>query len=195
LKFELHKLPFEMDALEPYISRNTLQIHHSKYHQVYITNLNNLICGTKYKNLDLESIIKIADGQVFNNAAQAWNHEFYFEGLKPGSNNSSIGSFSSVIENSFGSVTFFKNTFTKAAVSLFGSGWVWLVLNSQGTMEIVQESKAGNPMRYGLKPLLSCDLWEHAYFLDYNNRRSDYLKAFWKLVNWEVVEKRYNEAL
>jgi Fe-Mn family superoxide dismutase len=192
MKFELSELPYDLNALEPYISRMNLELHHEKHNQTYITNLNSRINGTKFKNLDLETIIKVADGPVFNDAAQVWNHIFYFEGLKPG-NNTLKGPFADVIKRNFGSVSFFKNSFIKAALSLFGAGWVWLVLNPKGLMEIIQKSNAGNPLRIGLIPLLTCDLWEHAYYLDYQDKRKDYLEAFWKLINWEMIEKRYNK--
>ena len=195
MKFELSQLPFEMNALEPYISEKTLDFHYHKHHQAYITNLNILISGTKFENTDLETIIKVAEGPVFNNAAQSWNHRFYFEGLGPGDQYNLKGSFENVINGSFGSVSFFKATFIKAAVSLFGAGWIWLVLNPNGSMEINQEKNAGNPLRKGLIPLLACDVWEHAYNLDYQNRRSDYVESFWKLINWEQIENRYNDAI
>lgn len=194
MKFELPQLPFEMNALEPYISKKTLEFHHGKHHQAYVTNLNSLIIGTKFENTDLETIIKVGEGPIFNNAAQAWNHTFYFEGLRPGNKYSLKGPFVDVINDNFGSVSFFKDTFIKAAASLFGSGWVWLFLNPKGSLEIIQERNAGNPLRRGLIPLLTCDVWEHAYYLDYQNRRSDYVESFWKLINWELIEKRYNVA-
>ncbi len=194
MKFELPPLPYEKNVLEPYISVKTLEFHHGKHHQVYITNLNNLIQGTKFENADLETIIKIGEGPIFNNAAQIWNHTFYFEGLKPRNNNVLKSPFTEALNESFGSATFLKDTFINHAVSLFGSGWIWLVWNPKGSMEIIQESNAGNPLRRGLIPLLTCDVWEHAYYLDYQNRRHDYLQAFWKLVNWELIEKRYNEC-
>jgi Fe-Mn family superoxide dismutase len=195
MKFGLPKLPFEINALEPYISAKTLMFHHEKYHQEYIIHLNKLITGTKFENKDFETIIKVADGPIFNNAALAWNHSFYFSGLMPGNNHILKGPFSGVIKRNFGSVRFFRETFARSAFSLLGAGWIWLVLNARGSMEIIHESNAGNPLRRGLIPLLTCDVWEHAYYLDYQNRRSDYLEAFWKLVNWELIEKRYNEAM
>lgn len=194
MKIELPQLPFEMNALEPYISRKTLAYHHEKHYHPYITILNNLIQGTKFENEDPEIIIKIAEGPIYNNAALVWNHAFYFYGLKPGNNNVLKGPFANVIKKNFGSVKFFKEVFNRSAISLLGSGWVWLVLNPEGSMELILESNAGNPLRRGLIPLLTCDLWEHAYYLDYQNRRSDYVEAFWKLINWELIEKRYNEA-
>jgi superoxide dismutase, Fe-Mn family len=193
MRFELPDLPYELDALEPYISKKTLEFHRGKYHQTCLSNLNNLIQKTKYKSLDLETIIKVSDGPVFNYASQVWNHTFYFECLQPGDNNPVKGPFAEVIKRNFGTFSFFKNTFARAAESLFGAGWVWLVLNPSGSMEIIQKSNAGNPLRIGLNPLLTCDVWEHAYYLDYQNSRQDYLKAFWKLISWEIIEKRYSE--
>jgi superoxide dismutase, Fe-Mn family len=195
MKFALPQLPYEIDELEPLISVKTLDFHYWKHQQGYITNLNLLIAGTKFANTDLETIIKLADGPIFNNAALAWNHKFYFESLKPGENHIPKGPFLDVVKSSFGSVAFFKKTFIKAAVSLFGSGWVWLVLNPKGALEIIQESNASNPLRRGLIPLLACDMWEHAYYLDYQNRRNDYVEAFWKLINWNIIEKRNNDAI
>jgi superoxide dismutase, Fe-Mn family len=195
MRFELPDLPYEFNALEPYISKKTLEFHHGKHYQAYLTNLNKLIHGTRFKNLDLETIIKVADGPVFNNASQVWNHRFYFESLRNGNNNSIKGPFADVIKRDFGSISFFKSTFAKAAVSLFGAGWVWLVLNQKGAMEIMQKSNAGNPLRIGLIPLMTCDVWEHAYYLDYQNRCDDYINAFWKLVNWDVVENRYSREV
>jgi Fe-Mn family superoxide dismutase len=194
MKFALPKLPFEINALEPYISGKTLMYHHEKLHHVYVENLNNLVAGTKFENKDLETIIMVAEGPIFNNAALAWNHTFYFSGLKPGNNHILKGPFAGVVKRNFGSVRFFKEMFIRSALSLLGAGWIWLVWNSKGSMEIIQESNAGNPLRRGLIPLLTCDVWEHAYYLDYQNRRSDYLEAFWRLINWELIEKRYEEA-
>ena len=194
MKFQLPQLPFGLNALEPYISRKTLELHHGKHHQVYVTNLNSLITATKFGKKDLESIIKVADGPIFNNAAQVWNHTFYFAGLKPGNNHLHEGPLLHIVNENFGSVTFLKDTFIKSALSVFGSGWVWLVWNPIGSLEIIKESNAGNPLRRGLIPILNCDVWEHAYYLDYQNRHHDYLEAFWKLINWELIEKRYNDA-
>jgi Fe-Mn family superoxide dismutase len=194
MKFELQQLPYGMNALEPYISGKTLEIHYGKHYQAYVTNLNNLIKGTKYEKTDLETIIKVAEGPIFNNAAQAWNHLFYFTTFDQGNDHVLNGPFLDVINGSFGSVTFFKDTLVKSVVSLFGSGWVWLVWNPNGSMEIIKETNAGNPLRRGLIPLLTCDVWEHAYYLDYQNRRAGYAEAFWKLINWELIEKRYDDA-
>ncbi len=195
MRFELSELPFGLNELEPLMSGKSLEFHHNLYQNTYLANLNNLIRGTKFKNLDLETIIKVTEGPLFNNAAQVWNHKFYFECLKPGGTLGLSGSFAEVIKCNFGSESFFKSSFVKAAESLFGVGWVWLVLNQKGTVEILQKNNAGNPLRIGLIPLMVCDLWEHAYYLDYQNRLCDYIDAFWKLLDWEVVEKRYNIAM
>lgn len=194
MRFELPELPYELNALEPYISEKTLEFHYGKHHHTYLDNLNKLIRGTKYKNLDLETIIKISDGPIFNNASLVWNHTFYFEGLKPGYDNTLKGSFAEIIKSNFGSVSFFKRVFRESVGSFFGVGWVWLILNQRGSIEIIQKINAGNPLRLGLIPLLTCDVWEHAYYLDYQHRRGDYADAFLKLINWDLVEKRYNDA-
>ncbi len=191
MKIELPVLPYEMNALEPNISAKTLEFHHGKHHQAYVTNLNNLIPGTKFENASLETMIKEADGPIFNNAAQVWNHTFYFSGLKQAYTSEPHKQVAAAIKSSFGSYAEFKDAFTKAAATLFGAGWVWLVKNSAGTFEIMQESNAGNPLRKGLKPILTCDVWEHAYYLDYQNRRPDYVNAFWDLIDWNVVENRF----
>jgi Fe-Mn family superoxide dismutase len=195
MKFGIPKLPFEINALEPFISAKTLMFHYEKYHKLYAANLNKLISETKFENNDYETIIKVAVGPIFNNAALAWNHSFYFSGFIPANNHILRGPFANVIKRNFGSVRFFKETFARSVVTLLGAGWVWLVLNPRGSMEIIHESNAGNPLRRGLIPLLTCDVWEHAYYLDYQNRRSDYLEAFWKLINWELIENRYDEVI
>ena len=192
---ELPKLPYALNALEPYISQRTVEFHYGKHHQAYVTNLNKLIAGTEYENSSLEDIIRKAGGGIFNNGAQIWNHTFYFEGLKPGNTSTLSGPFADVIKRSFGSVSFFKKTFTNAGISVLVSGWIWLVLNSKGTLEILKECQSGNPIRTGFVPLLNCDLWEHAYYLDYQNRRQEYLDIFWKFINWEIVEKRYYDSV
>ena len=195
MNFELPELPYELDNLEPYISGKTMKLHHLKYHNNYISRLNNLIAGTNFEDKDLETIIKVADGAIFNFAAQTWNHTFYFNALSTESSPLDDIPLKEAIVENFGSVKFLKTLFTKSALSLFGVGWVWLVLNSRGGVEIVRENNAGNPLRRGLIPLLACDLWEHAYFLDYHDRAGDYLNAFWELINWRIVAGRYAEAL
>jgi superoxide dismutase, Fe-Mn family len=195
MKFELIPLPYEMNALEPYISSKTLEFHHGKHHKLYVTNLNSLLPGTKFENKSLETIIKEAKGPIFNNAAQVWNHNFYFTSLKPESSYVPDDKFNDAIKENFGSVSELKEAFIKAGTSLFGSGWVWLVKNSKGSLEILAESNAGNPIRKGLIPLLTCDVWEHAYYLDYQNRRLDHINAFWNIIDWEVIEKRFHDNM
>ncbi|MFA6923690.1 MAG: superoxide dismutase [Bacteroidales bacterium] len=191
MKFELPKLPYEMNALEPFISKKTLEFHYGKHHQTYVSNLNNLISETRFESMELETIIKESEGPIFNNASQFWNHTFYFMSLKKGEECAPQDILAEAIKKSFGTFVDFKDAFTKAAVSLFGSGWVWLVKNQSGLLEIIQESNAGNPLRKGLKPILTCDVWEHAYYLDYQNRRTEYVNAYWSIINWEVIEKRF----
>jgi superoxide dismutase, Fe-Mn family len=184
-------LPFAPDALEPCISRLTIELHHGKYYIDYLANLNRLVDGTPFAKLDLETIIKVADGPIFYNAAQVWNHSFYFESITPGKRNSLRAPFRNIINKNFGSLSFFKQLFIKEVDSFCGVGWIWLVLNEKGILEIIPKSNAGNPLRLGYFPLLVCDIWEHSYYLDYQNRCSDYFEAFWKLINWEIVEERY----
>lgn len=195
MRLEFSELPYPVNSLEPYISKKTLEIHYGKHYHSYLMSLNSLIQGTKFVNLDLETIVKLADGNVFNYASQVWNHIFYFESLKPYGNDSLKGSFAEIIKKNFGSILFFKHSFFKAVESFFGVGWIWLVLNQNGGMEIVPKSDAGNPMRNGLIPLLTCDIWEHAYYLDYQDNYSEYLEAFWKLINWEIIEQRYRTTI
>ncbi|GAB4313918.1 MAG: superoxide dismutase [Fe] [Bacteroidales bacterium] len=189
MAFELPPLPYKMDALEPYISQRTLEFHYGKHHQGYVNNLNNLVPGTEFEHASLEEIIKKSSGGVFNNGAQVWNHSFYWECLSPDGGGLPKGTVMDALVESFGSFESFKEQFTKAAATLFGSGWAWLVKNPDGKLEIVQESNAGNPLTSGKTPLLTCDVWEHAYYLDKQNRRPDYISDFWNLVNWEMVKK------
>ena len=193
MKSELIQLPIETNSLEPHLSKRNLE-YHRRCHETYQRNITNLVAGTKYENSDLRKIIEHAEGSVFNNAAQVWNHLFYFDCLKSGINDLTRSPVNKSIKDSFGSMPAFKEAFIKSGTSLFGSGWVWLVLNPKGVLEIIQESNAGNPLRRGFIPLLACDVWEHAYYLDYQNRRSDYLNAFWNVINWEKVEKRFLDA-
>ncbi|WP_047451917.1 superoxide dismutase [Alistipes sp. ZOR0009] len=191
MKFELPKLPYELSALNPTISDKTLEFHYGKHHQAYVNNLNNLVPGTKFENADLETIVLESDGAIFNNAAQVWNHTFYFNQFSPNPATAPTGELAKAIDATFGSFEKFKEEFTKASVGLFGSGWSWLVKNEAGVLEIVQEANAGNPLRKGKKPLLTCDVWEHAYYLDYQNRRPDYVSSFWNIVDWKVISERY----
>lgn len=190
MAFELPPLPFKMDALEPFISRETLEYHYGKHHQAYVNNLNNLVPGTKFESATLEEIIKTSSGGVFNNGAQVWNHTFYWNCLAPNAGGEPTGTMQDAIVESFGSFANFKEQFTKAAATLFGAGWAWLVKTADGKLEIVQESNAGNPLTSGKTPLLTCDVWEHAYYLDKQNRRPDYIADFWNLVNWDAVKNK-----
>jgi len=191
MKFELVKLPYAADALEPVISKQTIEFHHGKHLQTYVNNLNNLIQGTKFENADLETIVKESDGAIFNNAGQTLNHNLYFLQFSPKGGGQPSGKLAEAIHAAFGSFEDFQKEFEAAGVGLFGSGWVWLAADKDGKLSITKESNAGNPLTKGLKPLLCFDVWEHAYYLDYQNRRADHLKALWKIVDWKVVESRY----
>jgi Fe-Mn family superoxide dismutase len=191
MAFELPRLSYRLNALIPHISEETLEYHYGKHHMAYVNNLNGLLPGTEFEKADLETIIKKAEGGIFNNAAQVWNHTFYFESFSKNGKRKPEGKLSDAIIKTFGSFDSFKEQFTKAAVTLFGSGWAWLVKNEDGNLQIIQESNAGNPMRKGLKPLLTCDVWEHAYYIDYRNRRPDYLKSFWEIIDWDIISKRF----
>jgi superoxide dismutase, Fe-Mn family len=191
MPFELSKLSYAPDALQPYISKQTIDFHSGKHHQAYVNNLNNLVTGTRFENATLEQIIREADGGIFNNGAQVWNHTFYFESFSPAGPREPSGNLAAAIISTFGSFAGFKEQFTKMSVTLFGSGWAWLVKKPDGTLEIIQESNAGNPMKKGFIPLITCDVWEHAYYLDYQNRRPDYLQAFWNILDWGIIGKRF----
>lgn len=190
MAFELPPLPFEKSALEPHISEQTVNYHYGKHHKTYVEKTNKLIEGTSFEDATLEKIIKEADGGVYNNGAQVWNHTFYWNSLHPQGGGKPSGDLLSIIERDFGSFEEFKSQFTNSATTLFGSGWTWLALTDDGKLKIIQESNAGNPLRYGMIPILTCDVWEHAYYLDRQNRKPEYLDAFWELVNWKAVEKR-----
>lgn len=190
MEHKLPMLPYAMDALEPFISKKTLEFHYGKHHQAYVNNLNKLIVGTAFEEATLEDIIRKASGGIFNNGAQVWNHTFYWNCLKPAGGGEPAGRLADVINRDFGSFGGFKEKFTAAAATLFGSGWAWLVKTADGKLEITQESNAGNPLKTGATPLLTCDVWEHAYYLDKQNVRPDYIADFWKLVDWEAVASR-----
>lgn len=192
--YTLPPLPYASDALEPRMSQETIEYHYGKHLQTYIDNLNNLIAGTPYADMSLESIIMTASGPVFNNAAQVWNHAFFFDSLSPDPKSMPLELKDFLIRD-FGSVETFKEQFKKAATSLFGSGWAWLVQDSDGKLLIIQESNAGNPMRKGYKPLLTIDVWEHAYYIDYRNRRSEFVDRCWELINWKTVIKRMHKPM
>lgn len=187
----LPELPYSKDALAPHISVETLEFHYGKHHNAYVTNLNKLIPGTEFEKSSLEDIIKKAKGPIFNNAAQVWNHTFYWNCLSPKGGGEPTGALAEAITKGFGSFAKFKEEFTAKSTSLFGSGWAFLVKKGDGSLEIVQESNAGCPLTGNLKPLLTCDVWEHAYYIDYRNARPNYVEAFWKLVNWEFVAKNF----
>lgn len=191
MKFSLPELPYAQNALEPIISEKTISFHYGKHHQTYVTNLNGLVEGTEFENSDLDTIVKKADGPMFNNAAQIWNHNFYFLSLTPKKGSAPSEKLAKAIDAAWGSFDSFKAEFNKATISVFGSGWGWLVKDADGKLSIVKESNAGNPLTRGLTPLLTFDVWEHAYYLDYQNRRADYVAALWDLVDWDKVSARY----
>ena len=188
---ELPTLPYAHNALEPNISVETLEYHYGKHHQTYVTNLNNLIKGTEFADASLEDIIMKAEGGLFNNAAQVWNHTFYWNCLSPNGGGEPSGALADAINSTFGSFAEFKEKFSTSAVTNFGSGWTWLVKNSDGSVEIVNTSNAGTPLTTGQIPILTCDVWEHAYYIDYRNARPKYVEAFWNLVNWDFAAKNF----
>lgn len=190
--FELPKLPYDMDALNPYLSKETLEYHYGKHHQAYVNNLNNLVRDTKFADLSLEQIIMQSDGGIFNNAAQIWNHTFYWNCLTPKSAGEPSGKLADAIKKKFGSFDEFKKAFTESATKLFGSGWAWLAKNANGELEIINESNAGLPMKANKHALLTCDVWEHAYYIDYRNARPKYLENFWAIVNWDFVAANFS---
>jgi Fe-Mn family superoxide dismutase len=188
---ELPPLPYAKDALQPHISAETLDYHHDKHHQAYVTNLNGLIEGTEFAAMSLEDIVARATGGIFNNAAQTWNHTFFWNCMSPDGGGAPTGELAAAIERDFGSFEAFKEEFTKTAVKTFVSGWAWLVRNDDGSLALVSTSNAGNPMTSGQKPLLTCDVWEHAYYIDYRNARPKFVEAFWNLVNWDFVAANF----
>ncbi|NYT83012.1 superoxide dismutase [Fe] [Alcaligenaceae bacterium] len=187
MAFTLPPLPYALDALAPTISKETLEFHHGKHHQAYVTNLNNLIAGTEFENASLEDIIKKSSGGVFNNAAQVWNHTFYWNSMSPNGGGEPTGALLEGIKSKWGSVEGFKDAFNKSAAGNFGSGWTWLVKKSDGSLDIVNTSNAATPLTTSDVPLFTCDVWEHAYYIDYRNARPKYLESFWNLVNWEFA--------
>lgn len=187
MEHKLPSLPFSNDALEPVISKETLEYHYGKHHQAYVTNLNKLIAGTEFENMPLEEIIKKSSGGIFNNAAQVFNHTFYWNCLAPNAGGEPIGKLAEAINEAFGSFAAFKEKFSATAVGTFGSGWAWLAKNADGKLEIISTSNAVNPLADNKKPLLTCDVWEHAYYIDYRNARASYVEKFWNLVNWDFV--------
>jgi superoxide dismutase, Fe-Mn family len=191
MEHTLPPLPYAMDALQPHISKETLEFHYGKHHQAYVTNLNNLIKGTEFENMSLEEIVKKSSGGVFNNAAQVWNHTFYWNCMAPNAGGAPSGAVADAINAKFGSFDNFKAEFTKSCVGNFGSGWTWLVKKADGSVEIVNTSNAATPLTGADKPLLTCDVWEHAYYVDYRNARPKYVEVFWNLVNWDFVAKNF----
>ncbi len=191
MKFSLPELPYAHNALEPIISEKTISFHYGKHHQTYVTNLNGLVEGTEFADADLETIVKKSEGPIFNNAAQIWNHNFYFLSLTPTKGSQPSAALAAAIDAAFGSLEAFKAEFNKSAITVFGSGWAWLVKDADAKLSIAKESNAGNPLTRGLIPLLTFDVWEHAYYIDYQNRRADYVAALWDLVDWNAVSERY----
>ena len=186
MEHTLPPLPYAKDALQPHMSAETLEYHYGKHHQAYVTNLNNLIKGTEFENLSLEEIIKKSSGGIFNNAAQVWNHTFFWNGMAPNAGGAPTGAVADAINAKWGSFDKFKEEFQKSAVGNFGSGWTWLV-QKDGGVDIVNTSNAGTPLTGTDKPLLTCDVWEHTYYIDYRNARPKFVEGYWNLVNWEFV--------
>ncbi|OUS05930.1 superoxide dismutase [Gammaproteobacteria bacterium 42_54_T18] len=192
MAFELPELPYPQDALEPHISAETLSFHYGKHHNTYVVKLNGLVGGTELENKTLEEVIKSSEGGVFNNAAQIWNHTFYWNSLSPNGGGEPTGKIADAITAAFGSFDAFKEKLNDKAVNNFGSSWTWLVKKADGTLDIVNTSNAGTPITEdGITPIITVDLWEHAYYIDYRNVRPDYLKAFWSLVNWDFANKNF----
>ena len=188
---ELISLPYAVDALAPVISKETVEFHHGKHLKTYVDNLNKLIIGTEFENADLNTIVQKSEGGIFNNAGQTLNHNLYFTQFRPGKGGAPKGKLGETIDKQFGSFEKFKEEFNTAGTPLFGSGWVWLASDANGKLSIEKEPNAGNPVRKGLNPLLGFDVWEHAYYLTYQNRRADHLKDLWSIVDWDIVESRY----
>ncbi|MCC7405380.1 MAG: superoxide dismutase [Fe] [Bdellovibrionales bacterium] len=189
MAIEFPPLPYSNDALAPHISPETIEFHYGKHHRTYVDKLNGLIKGTEFEKMSLEEIVKKSSGGIFNNAAQVWNHTFYWNCLKPKGGGEPTGPLAAAIKTSFGSFATFQEQFTQAAINQFGSGWAWLVKNPDGKLAITSTANAENPMTKGAKPLLTCDVWEHAYYIDYRNARPKYVETFWKLINWDFVAK------
>ncbi|MBI2254160.1 MAG: superoxide dismutase [Fe] [Proteobacteria bacterium] len=190
-EIKLPPLPYALDALQPHISKETLEFHYGKHHQTYVTNLNNLIKGTEFEGRSLEDIVKKSSGGIFNNAAQVWNHTFYWNSLSPKGGGEPKGALADAIKKKWGSYDSFKAEFAKVAIGTFGSGWAWLVKKADGSLDFASTSNAATPLTGADKPLLTCDVWEHAYYIDYRNKRPDYVGAFWNLVNWDFAAKNF----
>lgn len=192
MEHKLPPLPYALDALAPHISKETLEFHYGKHHQAYVTNLNNLVKGTEFENSALEDIVRKSSGGVFNNAAQIWNHTFFWHSLAPAGGGEPSGPLADAIAKKWGSFAAFKEAFTKSAVGNFGSGWTWLVKKPDGGIDIVNTSNAGTPVTTSDKPLITIDVWEHAYYIDYRNRRPDFVGAYWNLANWAFATANFN---
>lgn len=191
MEHKLPPLPYPMDGLQPHISQETLEYHYGKHHQAYVTNLNNQIKNTEFENASLEDIVKKSSGGIFNNAAQVWNHTFFWQCMKPQGGGSPSGELADAINKKWGSYDSFKEAFSKNCVGNFGSGWTWLVKRIDGTLDIVNTSNAATPLTGSDVPLLTCDVWEHAYYIDYRNARGRFVEAFWNVVNWDFAAKNY----
>jgi superoxide dismutase, Fe-Mn family len=191
MEHTLPALPYAMDALAPHISKETLEYHYGKHHQTYVTNLNNLVKGTEFETMGLEDIVRKSSAGVFNNAAQIWNHTFYWNSLSPKGGGEPTGALAAAINAKWGSLDAFKEGFNKMAAGNFGSSWTWLVKKADGSLDIVNTSNAATPLTSTDKPLITCDLWEHAYYIDYRNSRPNYLATYWKLVNWQFAASNY----
>ncbi|HEY8609177.1 MAG TPA: superoxide dismutase [Fe] [Noviherbaspirillum sp.] len=191
MEHTLPPLPYAMDALQPHISKETLEFHYGKHHQAYVTNLNNLIKGTEFENASLEDIVRKSSAGIFNNSAQVWNHTFFWNCMKPNGGGAPTGALADAINAKWGSFDKFKEEFTKSCVTNFGSGWTWLVKKADGALDIVNTSNAHTPLAGADKALLTCDVWEHAYYIDYRNARPKFVEAFWNVVNWDFVAKNF----
>ncbi len=191
MEHKLPELPYPMDALQPTISKETLEFHYGKHHQTYVTNLNNLIKGSEFENASLEDIVKKSSGGIFNNAAQVWNHTFYWNSMAPNAGGEPKGALAEAINKKWGGFSAFKEAFNKSGAGNFGSGWTWLVKKADGTVDIVNTGNAATPLTSADKPLLTVDVWEHAYYIDYRNKRPDYLGAWWNVANWSFAEKNF----
>ena len=191
MEHTLPALPYAMDALAPTISAETLEFHYGKHHKAYVDNLNNLIKGTEFENASLEEIVKKSSGGIFNNAAQVWNHTFYWNSMKPNGGGAPTGALADAINAKWGSFDAFKEAFSKCAVTTFGAGWAWLVKTPSGELDLVSTSNAATPLTTDNKALLTCDVWEHAYYIDYRNARPKYVESFWNLVNWDFVAANF----
>ena len=192
MPFELPDLPYAKNALEPYISQETLEYHHGKHHAAYVNKLNDLVKGTEFEGMSLDDVVKKSEGGIFNNAAQHWNHSFYWKCMAPKSGEQPTGDLLAAINEAFGSFDEFKQQFTQAGLTRFGSGWAWLVKDSDSKLEICSSANADNPLTEGKMPLFTCDVWEHAYYIDTRNSRPQYMENFWKVANWDFVMENYN---